>query len=231
MPKTIRTKAVGVTKGNRQETIEYLSPGDTLDLRREPDNPYDENAIRIYDGTYSDDDIGYLSRDLAAEIAPIMDSNRQLVMADVIDVTGQDKETQGVNILITIYSEEETEELYRETREKYAAKKPDPVIRQESSISPEPAIKFEPSFTRPHGETIRKPAKPNKMLVKSDKNIVVVLILWFFIGPLGGHRAFVGRWSWLYALTLGYFGFGWLYDLVLIIFKSYKDKNGRVVWF
>ena len=140
MPKTIRTKAVGVTKGNCQEVIQSLYSDAVLDLRREPDNPYDENAIRIYDGTNSEDAIGYLSRELAEEIAPIMDSNRQLVTADVIEVTGQDKETQGVNILITIYSEEETDEIYRQTREKYAATKPEPVIQPVISIHHEPTF-------------------------------------------------------------------------------------------
>lgn len=140
MPKTIRTKAVGVTKGNRQEVIQFLYPDALLDLRREPDNPYDENAIRIYDGDYSDDDIGYLSRELAAEIAPIMDKNRQLVTAEVIEVTGQDKGTQGVNILITIYSEEETEEISRKVKEKNSAPKPAPMIQPVISIPQEPTF-------------------------------------------------------------------------------------------
>ena len=137
MPKTIRTKAVGVTKGNRQETIERLSSGDMLELEREPDNPYDENAIKVLD---LDDDIGYLSRELAAEIAPIMDSYNQMVTAEVTNITGQDKDTLGVNILITIYSEEETEEISRKAKEKYSAPKPAPVIQPVISIPKEPTF-------------------------------------------------------------------------------------------
>ena len=47
-----------------------LSEGDTLDLRREPDNAYDSNAIQVY---LEDLHLGYVERDQAAWIAPLID--------------------------------------------------------------------------------------------------------------------------------------------------------------
>lgn len=231
MPETIRSKIRGVSKGNRQEYIQSVFPGDQLDLRREPDNLYDENAIKVFAGDYSDDDLGYLSKDLAERLAPILDSYKQLVMAEVIDITGEYKRTQGVNIELTIYTEEETQEITKWTNEKYAALKTEPAIQPEPAIKIRQPRSFTPELSetrtpKPEKTRSSKPAKP-----KSSKNIYIVLVLWLLLGPLGAHRAYVGRWSWLYALTLGYFVFGWLYDLVEIVFKAFKDKSGKVVWF
>jgi len=41
------TKAVGVTFEGRQDVIGGLLPGSPLELRREPDNPHDTNAVLV----------------------------------------------------------------------------------------------------------------------------------------------------------------------------------------
>ena len=63
---------VGVTFDDRQNTISRLRVGDKLFLVREPWNPYDSNAIAVE--TIDGDQIGYLSRDMARQLAEGMDS-------------------------------------------------------------------------------------------------------------------------------------------------------------
>ena len=52
-----------------------LRPGDVLELRREPANPYDGMAIAIYGAGVK---LGYIPRDDNAVIANIMDQGRQV---------------------------------------------------------------------------------------------------------------------------------------------------------
>ena len=102
----IRTKVVGVTKKNEcderiQELLDtiadYAYDGMPLELEHEYDNEYDENAIKVYcDG----DHIGYLSRDIAAQIAEDVDA--QKVEAEISEITGGDGNSYGCNIVIRI---------------------------------------------------------------------------------------------------------------------------------
>lgn len=47
-----------------------LAPKQPLQLRREPNNKYDPNAVMVY---IFEQHLGYIPRGLAAEIAPLMD--------------------------------------------------------------------------------------------------------------------------------------------------------------
>ncbi len=62
----------------------------------------------------------------------------------------------------------------------------------------------------------------------SPKSKTVALLLCIFLGALGGHRFYVGKWGtgiiWLCTFGLG--GIGWLVDLILIIIGSFTDKFG-----
>jgi hypothetical protein len=50
-----------------------LAPGRPLELRREPDNEHDPNAIAVHaDGAQ----VGFVPRELAAELAPQLDAGR-----------------------------------------------------------------------------------------------------------------------------------------------------------
>lgn len=90
------TKIVGVTFENRQGLISGLQIGQELNLRREKENAYDKNAIAVYQG---DKHLGYLKRELAHHLAICMD-NHVGYTANVSQITGLDKTTQGVNIFI-----------------------------------------------------------------------------------------------------------------------------------
>ena len=52
---------------------EALAPGGVLELRREPGNPHDANAIAVHAGGVH---VGFVPRELAAELAPLLDAGR-----------------------------------------------------------------------------------------------------------------------------------------------------------
>lgn len=99
----------------------YVRPPCPLSLVREPENPYDRNAIAVFYELTDEDatleiycfhfdfplkpQIGYLSRDVAAKVAPLMDKGYE-VNCTAIERTG-DPEVEGslgVNIEIRIRS-------------------------------------------------------------------------------------------------------------------------------
>lgn len=219
MPEIIRTKVRGVTRGKRQEIIEkHMEDGDDLFLEREPDNIANPNAIAVHLWPADEEKIGYLSDELADELAPLMDVG-QFIDASVLEVTGRDKGTLGVNIQLSVYSKEETAEMHR---------------RVGASLSPkiEPIIPTSnPSRTQDESSSAKLPILFRKLFKpmesqKSKKNFFVLLILWFFTGYLGGHRLYAGRSSWLYTLTFGYLLIGWMIDFVVILFGRFTDNQG-----
>jgi len=104
----------GVTMKNpngksRQDYIHtYCKPGMPIMLRREPNNPYDSNAVGVWIlaralWVFTDDvQIGYLpAGHVAEEIARHMDRGGT-VTGEIVNITGgtHDKPTLGVNILL-----------------------------------------------------------------------------------------------------------------------------------
>ena len=65
----------------------------------------------------------------------------------------------------------------------------------------------------------------------SDKDWLITLILAFLGGTIGLHHFYCNRVGKgiLYIFTFGLFGIGFLVDLILIVMKKYKDKDGAVV--
>ena len=63
----------------------------------------------------------------------------------------------------------------------------------------------------------------------SEKKKIVALLLCLFLGVLGIHRFYVGKTGTgiLYLLTGGLAGLGAIVDFFLIIFGSFKDKEGK----
>lgn len=70
------TRVVGLGYENRAAYLKSLHPGNTVFLIREPDNPYDENAITVV--TPKGEMLGYLRRTLAEILAPQMDRGLEL---------------------------------------------------------------------------------------------------------------------------------------------------------
>lgn len=71
MPELHETKISGVTFNNRQHIIRALKVDDAVILRRNPSNAFDRNAVEVWSLTSGM--IGYIPKDLAAQIASRMD--------------------------------------------------------------------------------------------------------------------------------------------------------------
>ena len=65
----------------------------------------------------------------------------------------------------------------------------------------------------------------------SDKKILPVFLLFFFLAWLGVHRFFVGKigTAILFIVTLGGLGIWWIIDLILIVTGNFKDKQGQKI--
>ena len=72
------TKLAGVTFGDAQENIKKFGCADigSFALVREPENPYDPNAIRVCLGPFY---MGYLPKSVAQNLAPLMDNGRNFL--------------------------------------------------------------------------------------------------------------------------------------------------------
>ncbi len=93
------TKVVGVTFNGIQNIIPTLHSGMHLDFVREPYNTHDSNAIAV---KCRGENIGHLSAELAAELAPLMDSGIS-VDGEIKDITGGGSLNYGCNIEVTVY--------------------------------------------------------------------------------------------------------------------------------
>ena len=91
------TKVMGVTFEGRQQVAAKLVSDEMLVVRRQLDNPVDPNAIALVRGT--GEKVGYLRRQIACVLAPVMDSGTRYV-GHVIEVTGGGERNLGVNVRI-----------------------------------------------------------------------------------------------------------------------------------
>ena len=105
-PSRFHSKVVGVTKRNadgsdRQRVIKRCRTGERLELVRDRENRYDRNAVQVC--RQNGQQLGLLSRELAEEIAPILDDGG-IVEVEISDLTGGgwfSGKSRGVNLLIT----------------------------------------------------------------------------------------------------------------------------------
>ncbi len=91
------TKVVGVSFEGRQDVVAGVLPGTALDLRRDPGNAYDPNAIGVWFGALQ---IGFLKREIAARLAPNIDGGERY-RAEVTAITGGGTKAFGINIYVT----------------------------------------------------------------------------------------------------------------------------------
>ncbi|MCL2606743.1 MAG: single-stranded-DNA-specific exonuclease RecJ, partial [Coriobacteriia bacterium] len=100
---SFHTKLVGVTFEGRQELIAMLQEGDKLELVRDSANDYDQNAVAVIArrlGGISGGQLGFLNRDLARELAPVLDEGIAYITTVASLTGGIDGQSRGVNILI-----------------------------------------------------------------------------------------------------------------------------------
>ena len=95
--RTIISKIVGITFCNSARYLNQLKIGDELQMFREPENPKDKNAIRIED--MKGRRLGYVSADLAADLAGKIDSGTKYICG-VKEITGMSFNCLGCNIII-----------------------------------------------------------------------------------------------------------------------------------
>jgi len=101
----VKTRLAGVTFGMRQHyIIDFVRFQSDIGLQREYDNPYDENAIRVTlnfkRGGFVI--IGYIPRQLAGDLAKLMDSGIELKAKFVMRIRNTKIKDSAVNILIRI---------------------------------------------------------------------------------------------------------------------------------
>ena len=100
-----QTKVVGVSFEGRQAIVSTLRAGQELLVARQPGNAFDANAIAI--STLTGQQVGFLRRQIAAHLAPLLDEGVHY-QAFVSNVTGGDEgRSYGANIEVT---REEVEE-------------------------------------------------------------------------------------------------------------------------
>ncbi|MFH2106507.1 MAG: HIRAN domain-containing protein [Candidatus Micrarchaeota archaeon] len=95
--KEINSKIAGISL--HQGALADVKEGEELVLKREPSCAYDRNAVKVL--TAKGAELGYVKRQLAFEIAPIIDAGIK-VECFATQVTGLDKKTRGVNILLKV---------------------------------------------------------------------------------------------------------------------------------
>lgn len=94
---SFHTKVVGVTFEGRQGIVGSLQAGDELALLRQPENPYDAHAIAV---CYGELQLGFLRREIARELAPLIDAGRSHRVM-VSERTGGGARNTGLNIHVS----------------------------------------------------------------------------------------------------------------------------------
>jgi single-stranded-DNA-specific exonuclease len=91
------TKVMGVSFEGRQDLVAGLVPGQELELKRQPDNPHDANAIAVHFGILH---LGFLRKQIAKHLAPLIDGGIRY-RARIEHITGgRDGKNFGVNIRV-----------------------------------------------------------------------------------------------------------------------------------
>jgi len=96
--RVITTRAVGVTFEGRQEVVACLKQGDRIWLDREPNNPYDANAVSVC--RENGEQIGYLNRHLAASLNPLFKAYGYPVKGKVVNITGSSWNGYSLGVII-----------------------------------------------------------------------------------------------------------------------------------
>lgn len=99
----ICTRVAAVTFNNRQEGLVRLSPGETRQERREPNNFYDPNAIRVEH--LNRQQISYPNRSMAAELAPFFKAHKEPARGQAHRLTGAQGNGFSLDVIIGFYDQ------------------------------------------------------------------------------------------------------------------------------
>ena len=113
--RSIITKIVGVTFNNpagrdRQELLELFDrqlaqdENPLLTVQRDHNNPHDPNAVAVLN--IEGEQLGYLSRNVASTIAPLLDSGTY-VSIKPLQITGGGSRFFGLNVQLDYVDEKE----------------------------------------------------------------------------------------------------------------------------
>jgi len=88
MTRTIITKVAGVTYEGRQDVIARLKGNEPARIVPEPTNKFDPNALAVHVAVAPGEikHVGFVPRDLAAQIAPFLEG--EAVMVKLLEITG-----------------------------------------------------------------------------------------------------------------------------------------------
>ena len=104
----MEVRAAGVTHGNLQTLLNHLTrykPEDiTVTLQREKNNTHDRNAIQIVAAVRNKGAavIGYINRELAAALAPLLDKGATIASRFNVVVGGERGYNYGLALEITV---------------------------------------------------------------------------------------------------------------------------------
>ncbi len=104
----MEVKAAGVTHGNRQTLLERLTryklDNITVTLRREQNNAHDCNAISIVAAVRNKGSavIGYINRELAAALAPLLDKGTTIASRFNAVISGERGYNYGLALELTV---------------------------------------------------------------------------------------------------------------------------------
>lgn len=93
----------------------------------------------------------------------------------------------------------------------------------------------QPEYTRQQPQepyAYQPPRQPDSRVRSySYKSRTIALILCVFLGYLGGHYFYVGKFGMglLYFFTAGLFGIGWIVDIIRIAMGNFQDKQDRIL--
>lgn len=109
MNTTMICKVAGVTFEGRQSIIEKMVGNEVVQLRPEPLNQYDQNAIAVWvafppESGLKVEHIGYLPREIAAEVSPALEGENLICQVDAITggFTAFDGEVAYLGVLLKI---------------------------------------------------------------------------------------------------------------------------------
>lgn len=93
--RTIVSKVSGVTFEGRQSTIAQLRGNEPCRIVPEPTNKYDPNALAVHVAVKGEiKHVGYIPKELAAQIAPLLDGEQ--IMVHILEITGGFETPEGI---------------------------------------------------------------------------------------------------------------------------------------